>query len=252
MTLSRFAVIAVATAAALSACRGATEPGGELTRVFESAHYIYHLSPGDQVDTLWQETYHAWLLDELKVQLPQKLEFFKYRDRAQLLRLTGEDTNGFAEVGTYRFHTIWFADNHECVHTITMNLFGLAPMLFNEGVAVAHSTVPIQEIYEPHWNGRTVHNLARQYHRTGQLPEVDELLESRDFGRFDPEMTYPVAGSFVRYLIDTGGLDSIKEMLRLSEFYDDADQVRANFQAAFGESVEDAWARWLAYLESSA
>ena len=41
--------------------------------------------------------------------------------------LTGRSTNGFAEPGTTRFHTIWPTDNHEVVHTIVILHLGFPP-----------------------------------------------------------------------------------------------------------------------------
>jgi hypothetical protein len=98
-TFWKLAFTALALAGMLAACRDATGPEAELTQRLESEHYVYRFSPGDAVDTLWQETYHGWLLPELGIESTPKVEFYKYRDRAQIERLTGEDTNGFAEVG---------------------------------------------------------------------------------------------------------------------------------------------------------
>ena len=88
-----------------------------------------------------------------------------YRDRAHLRALTGRYTNGFAEPGTTRFHTIWQIDNHEGVHTLVILQIGHPPALFNEGVAVAHQTEPAQSILTPRWNGTDLHVLARQDRR---------------------------------------------------------------------------------------
>lgn len=249
MSVFRFVCSALTLSVVLPACRDGIGPEDELTRILESEHYTYRMSPGDQVDTLWQETYHDWLTAELGITARRKIEFYKYRDRSQLKRLTGEDTNGFAEPAAYRIHTIWPFDNHEVVHTVAVDRWGSTPALFSEGFAVAHQTVPLRNIYEPHWSGTAVHDLARQYLADDRIPALDQLLESTGFRRFDPEITYPLAGSFVRYLIDTDGLDRVVEFISRSGSDDRADATRANFQAAFGQEVEEAWGRWLTFLE---
>ena len=100
------------------------------------------MAKGDSVDTDWQESYYAWIEAEFELASDQRLEYFKYRDRAHLAALTGRDANGFAEPGTVRFHTIWPRGNHEGVHTLVVLHLGHPPALFNEGVAVAHHMAP--------------------------------------------------------------------------------------------------------------
>jgi hypothetical protein len=79
---------------------------------------VIHSSQGDVVDAAWQETYYAWAVGGLELAPTGRLDYFKYRDRADLRSVTGRDTNGFAEGGTTRFHTIWPMDNHGGVHTL--------------------------------------------------------------------------------------------------------------------------------------
>ena len=117
-----------------------TSPEEELTESMESEHFIYHFSEGDYIDTTWQEQYYDWLNDTLDVELDSNLIYYKYRTREHLKRITGRETNGFAEIGTFKFHTIWEIDNHESVHTIVTQIIGHPVALFNEGIAVDHQT----------------------------------------------------------------------------------------------------------------
>lgn len=167
---------------------------------------------------------------------------------AHIEALTGKATNGFAEPGTTRFHTIWSIDNHECVHTIVILQIGHPPALFNEGVAVAHQTDPARGILTPRWNGTDVHVLARGYDAAGRLPALASLLRSTDFFGFDTDVTYPCAGSFVRYLIDTYGLDQFKRYVGSASFDDAAATTESRFQSAYGRSVAAVWADWRAAI----
>lgn len=219
-----------------------------LTQVANSAHYIARSAPGDTVDLDWQEQYYTWLESALQLQPSPRLEYHKYRDRAHMEALTGKVTNGFAEAGTLRFHTIWPVDNHEGVHTLVILQLGHPPALFNEGVAVAHQTNPAQDIWTPRWNGTDVHVLARQYDQTGRLPALGSLLATSRFFDHDTNVTYPCAGSFVRYLIDTHGLDTFKTFLAAAGFEDPPSRTETRFLAAYGRPLAGVWAEWLAWL----
>ena len=226
-------------------CHGSSlSPADVLSVRRESAHYVYLSSEGDAVDATWQETYHAWLLNELDVDPGQPLEYRKYRDRAHLRRVTGRTTNGFAEPGTVRFHTIWPRDNHEVVHTVVILTLGHPPALFNEGIAVAHSTDPSGGVLAPRWNGRDLDVIAKEQLLAGRIPVLDRVLESPGFFGAGEELMYPLAGSFVRYLIDHHGLPAMKMYLHGSAFGDSAARTRTAFLAAYGITLDAAWSAW--------
>jgi hypothetical protein len=248
-------VLLFAASASLPACGGSPSgPGASgpaLTDVVNSSHYVVHLSAGDRVDTAWQDAYYAWIVGALQLQPGPRLDYHKYRDRAHLRALTGRDTNGFAEPGTTRFHTIWSIDNHEGVHTLVILQIGHPPALFNEGVAVAHQTDPVQGILTPRWNGTDLHVLARQYDAAGRLPALSSLLRSQDFFNVDANVMYPCAGSFVRYLIDTHGLARLKQYFGAAAFDDAASVTESRFLAAYGSSLSSVWNEWLTWIRSA-
>lgn len=225
-----------------------SETGSELTQITTSAHYVVHSAPSDTVDTVWQDTFHEWLVPALQLEPSGRLDYHKYRGRAHLAALTGRTTNGFAEPGTTRFHTIWPTDNHESVHTLVILQVGFPPALFTEGVAVAHSTDPMRGILTPQWNGADLHVLARGYDATGRLPALSSLLRSADFFNFDTNMMYPCAGSFVRYLIDTRGLAPLKAYFAAATFEDAASVTESHFLAAYGRPVDALWEEWRARI----
>jgi hypothetical protein len=247
-----FVGVILVLSATLAACdgnpAGPTESNTALSQITTTAHYVIHSAPGDSVDTVWQDAFHEWLVPALQLQPSPPLDYHKYRDRAHLAALTGRSTNGFAEPETTRFHTIWPTDNHESVHTIVILQMGFPPALFTEGVAVAHSTDPVRGILTPRWSGTDVHVLARGYDATGRLPAVSSLLRSSEFFNFDMNMTYPCAGSFVRYLIDTYGLAPLKAYFASSTFEDAAAITESKFLAAYGRPVASLWDEWRARI----
>jgi len=243
-------LLIIFTALIGSSCQNdITDPPEELNQILESTHFTYELSEGDWIDTTWQEKYHHWLMDTLDVTLNEKLVYKKYLNRNHLKAHTGKSTNGFAEVGTPTFHTIWYADNHESVHSVVTLTIGHPPALFNEGIAVAHQAdYGLYPEFVPTWNGDDFHMLSKT-HRHNDLPPLNELLESSSFFNFDQNMTYPVAGSFTRYLIDTYGIDKMKAFISISDFYDAGESVRINFESTYPISVDDSWENWLDFID---
>lgn len=224
-------------------------PVEELPRQSESTNFVYHYESGDYIDATWQEAYHKWLLETLEVQLSTKLHYFKYRNAAHLRELTGSSGNGFADSRQYSFHTISPIDNHESVHVVVFNTVGRASALFDEGIAVAHQTDAPSQNYDPLWNGKHIHTLAREYRLSGEIPSLDQLLTSTAFRNIDANKAYPLAGSFVRYLIDHAELDTLKMFISRSGPDDRSSDIRDTFQQAYGQSVDQLWEQWLTFLD---
>jgi hypothetical protein len=235
----------------LSCSDGPSAPAEPLSETFVSAHFTYHRAAGDAIDTTWQEAYYAWVVPALGVQPTARLDYSKYRDRAHLEAVTGKVTNGFAEPGTMRFHTIWPIDNHEGVHALVTAYIGHPPALFNEGVAVAHQTDPLRGQLDPRWNGTDIDVLARQYLLAGKVPALSRLLESTDFFDFDTNVTYPVAGSLVRYLLSRFGIARFKGFIAKVEFSDRASRLVSIFGQEYGVALDAVWSDFQAWLRSS-
>jgi hypothetical protein len=249
ITIHQNIVLLFALVTAISGCVNSSEPEQyPLSQTIESSHFTYHMSVGDNVYTARQEAFYDWITTTLNLVVPRKLEYFKYRDRDHLYRITRRQTNGFAELGTYNFHTIWNWDNHECTHSIISNLVGVPVALFNEGIAVAHQTDPLNGRFEPFWNMVHIHDLSKGYLQRGEIPPLDTLLESSSFFSFDDSKTYPLAGSFVRFLIDSAGLESMKLFIGKSSIWDTKLKAHADFQAVYGSPIEVWWNRWLGFL----
>ncbi|MDX1666530.1 MAG: hypothetical protein R3350_04850 [Saprospiraceae bacterium] len=223
----------------------------ELTEHLSGLHFDFYYSPTDRdtIDVLWQERFYRWVSRELEVETEEKLQYFKYRDRAHIKRMTGRQTSGFAEVGTYNFHTIWKIDNHECVHTLVTQLIGHPPALFNEGIAVAYQANYFKyPSFEPDWNGMDFHRLAGEFVRNGTLPDLEELLGTNSFWNYDPNITYPVSGSFVRFLIDAHGIQKMKQLIAGSDFLDDRGKIKSDFTGVYAISIEQAWNEWMQFI----
>ena len=78
---------------------------------------------------------------------------------------------------------------------------------------------------------------------------IGDLLATNDFRRFDPNVTYPEAGSFVAYVLDTYGLEAMKRLFQRGSPLDSPDAVRQQFLDVYARSIADVERDWWARLE---
>jgi hypothetical protein len=242
----------VLAAAALAAGCGASpaSPTVALTEQRVTEHFVFHFSPGDTVDSTWQEGYHAWAVAQLGV-TPPVITYNKYRDRAQMGAITGNgNTNGYAEPSLSTLHTIWPSDNHEVVH-VYVGPWGFPVAFIVEGLAVAYQTNPPAGDFVPKWSGTPIHDLARRFRAQGTIVPIAQLAETAAFRARDSNTTYPEAGSFVRFLIDTQGIAAMQRLYGSMPNDAPLATVRAAFQGVYGMGLDKAEARWLAFLDGT-
>jgi hypothetical protein len=139
----------------------------------------------------------------LEVEFPEKITVFIYKDLEEGKLLTGAALD-FADPQNRRVHQQWASYiGHEMVHVIAHNTlqYGQTGIL-GEGIAV--------------WlNGqhRDHHADAKKLLDEGKLPSVVDLLQ-----RFrEVENSYPAAGSFCGFLLETYGLPVFKQIYPLHE-----------------------------------
>jgi hypothetical protein len=234
------------------ACGGSpTSPSSvPLSQSLETASYLFQYAEGDGVDTDWQERYHAWAIQALQVSVSRRIVYNKYMSLSHMGQLTGTyGTNAFANREAFAVHTLWRTDNHEVIHLFG-SLFGNPVALWSEGMAVAFQMNAPGGDYSARWNGTPVHAAARQFRQQGRLVPIADLLETNSFRRFDSNVTYPQAGSFVRYLLDTYGLETWKRLYGLGGPADTAAAVREHFESIYGLTITAVEADWLAVIET--
>lgn len=242
-------VVAVATLAATCGAKGPTAPSSAdaLSQRIVTAHFVFRLAADDTVDAAWQEAYHAWAVAQLGVN-PPPIEYNKYRSRAHMGAITGNaSTNGYAEPSAMRLHTIWPTDNHEVVH-VYAGAWGSPVALFGEGFAVAHQMNPVTGDFVARWSGTPVHELARRFRSSGQLPPIADVAETNAFRSHPDGVTYPIAGSFVRFLIDAEGMAAMRRLFGSMGPTAPLSTVRGAFQQVYGFSLEEGERRWLAAI----
>ncbi len=242
----------VTVASVLGACGsgGPTEPtaGDRLSDSAASAHVDFHFSSGDGVDAARQEAFHEWAVQQLGVTMPARLQYNKYRDRTHMQRVTGHLTNGWADPPAFTVHTIWNFDAHEAVHVYT-DLIGRPSDFFNEGIAVALTYDPLAGRFTSLWNSTPITDIARGFLRNGTLPALASMTETEPFRRLPDQTSYPVAGSFVSFVLDDRGMAAMKTFFRTSSRQDTQATIETRFRDAFALTLAEAEARWRAFLQ---
>lgn len=220
----------------------------ELTEQLETQNIVFRFSVGDAADTSWQQRYHDWITDLLGVQLPTKLKYYKYASRAQLKKVTGKETNGFAEPSEFVVHSIFPHDGHESAHVYTA-LVGRPSNFFNEGIAVALNTEPGAGSWTSQWNGTLVYEHTQLLIRTNQLRPLAPMLTSGGFREVDEWTGYGEAGSFVLYLIEQYGIDPMLLFFSMSTRDDSRSRIESNIRNVWGRDLAQLEADWLAFID---
>ena len=173
--------------------------------VTSTERFVFHEQEGARLSAEQRaanEVHLAELEGLLQLRLPHPVDYYLYRDEAQKLRVTGRSGAAHAELPG-RLHSTRPTDRHELVHLLTALVGPAECALFGEGLAVhlagGHEGRPADEI---------VRELAVQ----GRLPPLAELVDWGSFGRLDRDVSFPVAGSFIGFLVETGGLDAFKQL----------------------------------------
>ena len=225
-------------------------PDLELSQIRETANFIFRYSEGDFVQADRMEAYHNWAGALLNVQPPKKIDYFKYRDRAQQIRMTGSYASGFADTLNLEIHTAEQWIPHEAAH-IYFSLIGTAPTFFNEGAATALQTDPYNSDFVPREkSGEPIHSIARRYLAEGRLYKVEEILNSQAFLEADFTVTYIQAGSYVRFLMDIYGIESLKNLVKTLNAGDYPETMKTAFLSVYGKSIFEVEVEWLAFLSA--
>lgn len=184
-------------------------------------------SRGQKVDVAKVEASLTRIEGALGTRLAGHASYYRYESAQEVAAGTGHYAAGVTFAG--QVHSTSACHDHELVHLVAAQM-GDAGRFFNEGLAVALGDEP-----------RGLRKAAKEALAGGQ-PLARWVA---GFDGQDPDAAYAVAGTFVRHLIDTQGMDKVRALFKASR--SEAGVPRA-FAATFGQSLDESFAAWRADL----
>jgi hypothetical protein len=244
---------------------GKQNPAADVTNLFarhDTRHFqIYgaRTSPAAQnMEAIGNEREAAYekISKLLGVEYPGPIILALYSDAESKRHDTHHIGDGLAR-GNYMVEIYGNVDPyHELTHVLAGRL-GDPPAMFNEGLAVYVSESmgadALKQLGSP---GLKLDDAVAAHRKQGQFIALDELSTFTDIGPDSsrPTISYPEAGSFVKFLISNYGLEKLRQAYRSLENDDRADTLRKNretFQTIYGKLPADMEQAWLATLPSA-
>ena len=201
----------------------------------ETRNFVFYAREGAKVDAGKSQRFLDETAKQLGVEINDRRAYYRYAWAEEVAFALGSVAAGAS--GAYMangdVHSSRPFDAHEIVHRAAYQLGNPGPM-FQEGLAV--------ELGD---NGRygnaKVDDIAKSL--AGRV--AFRTLADR-FASLAPEVRYPLAGSFVRFLVRRHGLAKVSEFFRSCG---DRPAARdAQFAKAFGQSLDEAGALWQSSL----
>ena len=243
------AIIVMLTVLYLFRCELGFESTAEYIRStlggsYRTDHFVLYYSP-----TSFTEEQIRQVGEEHEFRLHQILEAFALPDRGRYesfiypsaeakRRLTGAGNTDIAKPWSGEIHiskqSLDASLKHELVH-VAAAPFGVPVVRASlstglvEGLAMA---------LDPEWGNRGIHEYASALRASGAAPDIRGLMSIWGFASHASSVSYVLAGSFCRYLIDRYG------MRRFMQLYRSLD-----FQTIYGRLLQQLVLEWQSFLD---
>ncbi|MFN0159531.1 MAG: hypothetical protein ACKVRP_15825 [Bacteroidota bacterium] len=216
----------------------------ELGEKIETEHFIIYYSPDSFSDEElpWIAAEHEFRLHQIvgvfNLAPQERVESYIYPSADAKLRLMGAGQTNLAKPWSNQIHitrqSLDATLKHELVHVVAAP-FG-APIIraslstgLVEGLAMA---------IEWNWGHRTLHQYAAAMRRFGVAPDIELLMTPWGFASRSSSISYVLAGSFCRYLVDRYGIRL------MTMVYGSGD-----FETVYGRSLTRLIEEWNTYLD---
>lgn len=166
----------------------------------------------------------------------KRVHLFVVDSRAQMKLLVGHETNGSAY---YQYNTVTgiasekinsIYSNHELFHVVAMNLWGIPDIWINEGMAVYSDNK---------WHGHDLYELTKYLVDNDRFVSLNKLI--KDFRKVDDLISYPLTGSFVKYLDEVYGRETVIKIWK---------SKTKNLKKLTGKSIKELETDWLTKIET--
>ncbi len=169
---------------------------------------------------LYHEYYYEQINGELNIDRDKKIISFIFNDREDKRRYFGA---GNANVAKPWLNQIYLNGNdfdaslkHELVHILAGD-FGTTPFKvadnLNPGMIEGFAMA-----IEDDFDGLSVHSIARMARNSGFRISIADIFDGLDFFSHYSSLAYIYSGSFVKYLIETYGIEKVKVLYSNLDF----------------------------------
>lgn len=175
------------------------------------------------------------------------IHYFILEDRQRMKLLVGYETNGNANprnnfvAGIFSGKINSVFSNHELFHLIAMNTWGYGSVhLFGydtPGCAEAWINEGMAVYSDDRWSGYDLHELSKYLIDRNAYISIATL--SKRMRKFDARITYPVLGSFAKFIDETYGRETILKIWK---------NGRRNIKRDTGKSIGELEDEWLEML----
>lgn len=213
-----------------------------------STHYVFHFKAGSlaekeiQMITQKQEQCYSKICDTLQVEYPEKIHYYFTESPLEIGRVFWEEgtmCNGVALCGRSesKIYAVYneavkCIGSHEDTHLISFAINYPESDFVVEGLAMCMDGL---------WWGVSNEVWTGYYKNTHPELSIPLLLDNDFFAEHGCEITYPIAGAFTQFLIDTYGMDKYLELYKYRgcEY---KNVVASIYCASLAEIDHDFWA----------
>ena len=188
------------------------------SEVYQTAHYVFHYSAGGLVekDIEWiaetQERAFAKIIGALNITYPERVHYYFSDSPKEVgnVIFDGIPCNGCAICEEKKIYAVYNEEikcigPHEDTHVISYLINFPESDFIVEGLAVYFDEV---------WWG-VPNEVWTAYYKAKQPDlSVKCLLDNDAFAEYNCAITYPIAGAFTKFLIDTYGMERYLELYR--------------------------------------
>lgn len=210
--------------------------------IFESEHYTFHYPAGSKATediailAASQEACFCHITEVLKTKPSFKIHYWLCSTPEAVGQIYGdnEPCNGFAcepdRIYAVYNEEVQCVGPHEDAHLISYLLSVPNSGFLREGLAM---------FFDKTWWNRPNDEWTAAFLEGGTLPPLASLLQDDFFYSQDCSLTYPIAGSFTKYLMERFGMDSYLRFYRYSGT--DWDAAMQTFFGCSLDGLEDAF-----------
>ncbi len=213
----------------------------------ETQHYIFHYHKNslaekniDEIIAL-QERCYSYICKVLKVKMDRKIQYFLCESPEEVGKMYGdnEPANGATKMPD-KIYAVYneklkIVGTHEDAHIISYNTLGNPKQaLLREGLAMFFDKV---------WWGIPNEAWVQIFINKGLYVNLSRLADNNEFYRYSDIITYPIAGSFVNYLVSIFGMEIFKSFYKTVG--DDFDKC---FLEIFGVSLARIEEEFISYI----